>query len=111
MKVEPAPPARARQSRKYQSHEEQSIFDAIEKVVIEVVGRNVEEDILVGKDNERIKKNPPAQQHQEIEYAEKNLAFAVNEVGAPGHGREHRHGMKKKEDIKEKGIGNVSVEN
>ncbi len=87
------------------------MFCAIESIVVDVVLDDIQVDILLREDDERIKEDPPAEQHEEIEQAEQDFPFFVLQVGTPAHGGEHGHGMEEQDDIENEGVGDLAVKN
>ena len=109
MQVKPTPSSGTSHCGENKDTDEQSVFNCVEPIVVDVVFVNIEHDILVREDDERVEKDPPSAQHQEIQNAEKDISALGEEIRAPGNGGDHRHGVEKEDDVKKKGIGDGTV--
>src|SRR5215472_14400752 len=66
--------------------------------------------VLMRKNDECIKKDPPAEEHEKVQNAEQGLPALAGEVRTPGHRRDHRHGVKKENNVEDEGIGDRPVQ-
>ena len=104
-------PRPARVPRQYaQHHQEDQIFYQIEQVVMRAVERNVEHDILIRENNERIKKDPPHQQHQKVERAEVKLLF-FQQMGTQSHRCYEGNNVNKENHVSTRGREAAAAEN
>ena len=105
MKVDATPSSGTGPGRESENRKKQNVFQQVETVVVDVVKMDIQHDVLVREDDEGVEENPPSQQHQKIEQAEMETAFALDQVGAPRHGGDQGHGVKEENNVKKKGIG------
>ncbi len=108
VQIESPPSSRTRARCKAEYGEQQSVLQQIKPAIVEIVEMGILDYILVGKDDERVEKDPPSHQHHEIQQAEMDLPFFFREVRTPGHRRDHGHRMHEENDVEEKYVGNGS---
>ena len=109
--VETAPVPGAGENGYCQNREQENMFRAIKAIVVDVVLYDIQVHILLREDDEGIKEDPPAEQHQEVEQAEEDLAFFVLQVRTPAHGGEHGYRVEEQDDVKNEGVGDLAVKN
>ena len=109
--VETAPVPRARENGYPQNRDQENMFCAIESIVVDVVLDDIQVHILLRENDEGIKEDPPAEQHKEVKQAEQDFPFFVLQVGTPAHGGEHGHCVEEQDDIKNEGVGDLTVKN
>ena len=111
MKIKTPPSSGTGHSAENKNADQQGVFNCIEPVIVAVIFADVERDILVGENDECIEKDPPSEQHEEIQHAKEDLPALGEEVWPPGNGGDHRHGVEEEDDVKKKRIGNGPVKN
>src|SRR5271166_1789816 len=107
MKVEASPRAGGMPGCAGERHQQQDIFQKIKTVVEKIVSIDVQDYVLIGKDDEGVEEGPPAQQHQKIQCAEAGAGGAFGQVWTPANRRNHGHHVKEENDVEEIRIGNL----
>src|SRR5262249_15617587 len=95
----------------HSQHQQQNqALQKVQHVPTMAVGGHVENDVLVRENNKGVEKNPPHQQHQEIQGGEVEFPVALGAMRTQRDRSHHRNNVDEENDVGKKRVGERAAE-